>query len=35
MKGRRFRKIRNLMKGLSDADIERIKEMMENSYKAR
>ena len=34
MKGRRFRKIRNLMKGLSDADIERIKEMMEKSYKA-
>ena len=34
MKGRRFRKIRNLMKGLSDADIERIKEMMEKSYKS-
>ena len=35
MKGRNFRKIRNLLKGLSDADIERIKEMMDKNYKAR
>ena len=35
MKARDFRKIRNLIKGLSDADIERIKEMFEKSYKSR
>ena len=29
MKGRNFRTIRNLLKGLSDADIERIKVMMQ------